>query len=178
MAIAGALGSLVHALRSLYWYVGHGELVLRWVPKYFLLPFEGAILGLVFYLVVRGGFLSLQATGKDINPFAFAALAGLVGLFSEQALEKLKKVSETLWTEAPTVAYHFSSTGESSGSSTSSASAEKQPESDAEEEAQTELLTGEQEPKLGADSVPPTEPPSSPSGPETEGKGPGSGPEK
>jgi hypothetical protein len=94
--LTGALGAMVHALRSFYWYVGNRIMVWSWLPKYILLPFVGSTLGLVFYLVIRGGFFSPQATASEASPFAFAALSGLVGLFSEQALLKLKEVAETL----------------------------------------------------------------------------------
>jgi len=96
VVLAGALGSMVHALRSLYDYVGHRELVRSWLLKYILLPFSGATLGLIFYAVIRSGFLSPQATVDQTNPFGFVALSGLVGMFSEQAVLKLKEVAETL----------------------------------------------------------------------------------
>jgi hypothetical protein len=99
VAMAGALGSLVHALRSVYWYIGHRELVWSWMIKYILLPFVGSTLGLVFYFVIRGGFFSPQATVQQTSPFSFVALASLVGLFSEQAVLKLKDVAETLLTQ-------------------------------------------------------------------------------
>lgn len=96
VAMAGAVGGLVHALRSLYWYVGNRELVFSWLAMYILLPFVGSTLGLVFYFVIRGGFFSPQATIEQTSPFGFAALAGLVGMFTEQAVLKLKEVAETL----------------------------------------------------------------------------------
>jgi hypothetical protein len=96
VALAGALGGLVHTLRSFYWYVGNRELVLSWLMKYILLPFVGATLGLVFYFVIRGGFFSPEAAVEQTSPFGFAALAGLVGMFSEQAVLKLKELAETL----------------------------------------------------------------------------------
>ena len=67
---------------------------------YILLPFVGASLGLVFYLVIRAGFFPPQASVDQTSPFGFAALAGLVGLFSQQAVLKLKDVAETLLTKA------------------------------------------------------------------------------
>jgi hypothetical protein len=94
--LAGALGGLVHALRSFYWYVGNRMLMWSWAAQYVLLPFVASALGLVFYLVFRGGFFSTQATASEANPFAFAALSGLVGLFSHQAILKLKDVAQTL----------------------------------------------------------------------------------
>jgi hypothetical protein len=94
--LSGALGGMVHALRSLSWYIGNRDLVRSWLAMYVLLPFVGAVLGLVFYLVVRGGFFSPQAGAEETSPYGFAALAALVGLFSEQAVLKLKQVAETL----------------------------------------------------------------------------------
>lgn len=94
--LSGALGSIVHAMRSLYWYVGNRELRRSWLLKYIMLPFVGSSLALVFFFVVRGGFFSAQATIQSTSPIGFAALAGLVGLFSDQAVLKLKEVAETL----------------------------------------------------------------------------------
>jgi hypothetical protein len=94
---AGALGSLVHALRSAYWYVGNRNLVRSWIPKYLLQPFCGAALAVLFYFIVRGGFFSAQAGSAQTSPLGFCALACLVGLFSEQALLKLKQVAETVF---------------------------------------------------------------------------------
>jgi hypothetical protein len=97
---AGALGSLIHALRSAYWYVGNRNLVRSWLPKYLLLPFCGAILAVLFYFIVRGGFFSPGAGSAHTSPFGFCAFAGLVGLFSEQAVLKLKQVAETVFMTA------------------------------------------------------------------------------
>ena len=94
---AGALGSLIHALRSAYWYVGNRNLVRSWIPKYLLLPFCGAILAVLFYFVVRGGFFSPGTGSTHTSPFGFCAFACLVGLFSEQAVLKLKQVAETVF---------------------------------------------------------------------------------
>ena len=94
--LAGALGSLVQALRSIYWYVGNRELVKSWLGKYLLQPFAGSALALIFYVVVRGGFFSPQAKFDQTSPFGFTALSAMVGLFSEQAVLKLKQVAETV----------------------------------------------------------------------------------
>jgi IPT/TIG domain len=97
--LGGALGSLLHTLRSLYWYTGNREMVWSWVAFYLLLPFSGAILAVIFYFVVRGGFFSPQASVEFTSPFGFAALSALVGLFSSQATLKLKDVAETIFTK-------------------------------------------------------------------------------
>jgi hypothetical protein len=94
--LAGALGSLVHTIRSVYWYIGNRNLKWSWLAKYILQPFAGSALAVIFYVVIRGGFFSPQTTFENTSPFGFAALAALVGLFSEQAVLKLKRVAETV----------------------------------------------------------------------------------
>jgi hypothetical protein len=94
--LAGALGSLVHDIRSVYWYIGNRALVKSWLAMYLLLPFTGATLSLVFYLVIRGGFFSPQSSFEQTSPFGFAAFAALIGMFSPQAVLKLREVAETL----------------------------------------------------------------------------------
>jgi hypothetical protein len=97
--LAGALGSLVHSIRSVYWYVGNRRLKWSWVAKYALQPFAGSALAMIFYVVVRGGFFSPQTTFQMTSPFGFAALAAIVGLFSEQAVLKLQEVAEIILTK-------------------------------------------------------------------------------
>jgi hypothetical protein len=97
--LAGALGSILHDLRSVYWYVGNRSLVRSWMAMYIVLPFAGATLALIFYLVVRGGFFSPQSSFKETSPFGFAAFAALIGMFSPQAVLKLREVAETLLTK-------------------------------------------------------------------------------
>jgi len=98
---AGALGSLVHGLRSIYWYVGNRELIWSWVPKYLIQPFGASVLAVVFYLVIRGGFFSADAGSQHTSPFGFMALSAMVGMFSEQAVLKLKEIAETLLSKPP-----------------------------------------------------------------------------
>lgn len=95
--LAGALGSFIHAATSFTSYVGNRKLAASWTWWYLLRPFIGMSLALVFYFVVRGGFISPQAGGEDLNPFGIAALAGLVGMFSKQAIDKLNEVFTTMF---------------------------------------------------------------------------------
>jgi hypothetical protein len=97
VAMAGALGSLVHATRSFFWYVGNRALVRSWILMYILLPLIGSFMGLIFYFVTRGGLFSNQAPIQAANPFGFAGLAGLVGMFSNQAALKLQEIAETMF---------------------------------------------------------------------------------
>ncbi len=63
---------------------------------YALLPFIGATIALVFYLVIRGGFFSPQVSVEATSPFGFAALSALIGMFTEEAVVKLKQIAETV----------------------------------------------------------------------------------
>jgi hypothetical protein len=90
VALAGALGASLHSLRSASRYIGERYLFRSWLPFYVLLPFVGAILSTIVYLVLRAGLITGGSASQD--PFGFAAVAALVGLFSSQAAEKLKEV--------------------------------------------------------------------------------------
>lgn len=98
--LAGALGSLIHGLRSFVFYVGNRRAVWSWSAFYIALPFIGAGIAFIFYLVIRGGFFSTNATVGDTSPVGFAAIAALIGMFTEQAVQKLKSVSETILSPA------------------------------------------------------------------------------
>lgn len=56
--------------------------------RYPLLPIIGALMALLAYVLIRGGLVTTQASSEDVNPYGMAAVAGLVGLFSQQASEK------------------------------------------------------------------------------------------
>jgi hypothetical protein len=100
VTLAGALGALAHGLRSLSWYIGNRRLYASWTAMYFMLPFLGAAISVIFYLIVRGGFFSPTAEVVDTSPFGFAALGALIGMFTEEAVRKLKNVAGTVLTTA------------------------------------------------------------------------------
>jgi IPT/TIG domain len=54
-------------------------------------------------VVARGGLIvvTTQSSSDTVNPFGFAAIGGLVGLFSSQAAEWLKRIFEQVFTAAP-----------------------------------------------------------------------------
>jgi hypothetical protein len=66
-------------------------------PWYVGRPIMGLLLGALFYFVLKGGLLA-TVSGADengdmaLNEYALAGLGGLVGLFSKNALEKLREV--------------------------------------------------------------------------------------
>ena len=99
VVLAGALGGQVRSLRSLAWYVGNKQLKRSWLSQYILTPFIGAILAIVSYFIVRGGFCPANSTVQQTNIFGFAGLASLVGIASEPIALKLKQVANTLFTK-------------------------------------------------------------------------------
>lgn len=96
---AGMIGAIIRCVYSFFRHLGIGNFSLSWLWFYLMLPFGGAVLSLVLYFVIRGGFYS-SSLGKDLslNLFSFAAFGALTGLFSENAMEKLKQVAESLLT--------------------------------------------------------------------------------
>jgi len=96
-ALTGTLGSLIHSMTSFATYVGNKQFVTSWIWWFVLRPFIGMSLALIFYFVVRGGFFAMTAETKALSPFGIAGLSGLVGMFSKQAIDKLREVFETLF---------------------------------------------------------------------------------
>lgn len=55
-----------------------------------------ASLALVFYFVIRAGFFPTNITTQNMNVYGFAGTAGLVGLFSTMAVNKLRRMAKEL----------------------------------------------------------------------------------
>lgn len=96
---AGALGSYLHAIMSIATYIGNRDLKASWFWWYVSRPFLGMAMALVFYAVVRGGFLAgTPADANVVNPFGVLAIGALVGMFSDKAAMKLKDVFDVVFT--------------------------------------------------------------------------------
>ena len=92
VVFAGALGGALHSLRSLYWYTGLRSLLKSWTLMYVVLPFTGATMAVVFYVIMRAGLLPVQNT-KNVS-MGVIGIAILVGIFSQQAAVKLKDIAD------------------------------------------------------------------------------------
>lgn len=105
VVLVGALGSYVHAATSFVTYTGTRSFVDSWTWWYILRPCIGMALALVFYLVIRGGFLALSNTSDTeidlLSLYGMTGIAGLVGLCSKQASDKLREVFDSLFTTGP-----------------------------------------------------------------------------
>ena len=95
---AGSFGARIMALRSLADYRGQRKLTNNWTIHYIVRLPSGAGVALVFYLVIRGGFMA--GTDIDISastPFGIVAVAALAGMFSEKAFNKLAEVFNAMF---------------------------------------------------------------------------------
>lgn len=95
--LVGALGSYVHTATSFTSYVGNQRLHKSWLWWYIMRPFIGSALALILYFVVRAGFLHGGSGPENMNLFGFAGLAGLTGMFSKQATDKLRELFDNLF---------------------------------------------------------------------------------
>jgi hypothetical protein len=101
VVLVAALGSVVHATTSFVDFAGNRQLTSSWVWWYLLRGLVGTTLALPFYFAVRGGFFGASTPAADVNPYGIAALAGLAGLFSKQATDKLEELFDTLFRTRP-----------------------------------------------------------------------------
>jgi hypothetical protein len=96
--LAGALGCMIHALRSITVFLGNRSAVTSWFWWYITRPLLGMALALIFYAVLRGGFLAgSPADAKVVSPFGVLAIGALVGMFTEKASDKLAEIFGTLF---------------------------------------------------------------------------------
>jgi hypothetical protein len=97
--LLGAFGGFLHYTKSFAGFVGNRQFKRSWILYYLLMPFEGAGLAAIAYLLLRVGVLSPGATTGELNLIGLYAFAALTGLFSKQALEKLYEVFSTVFTK-------------------------------------------------------------------------------
>lgn len=95
--LSGALGSFIHASTSFASYAGNRALVNSWNWWYILRPFMGMALAFIFYVVMRAGIFSTDTKIENINSFGQIAIAGLVGMFSKNAIDKLREVFDNFF---------------------------------------------------------------------------------
>jgi len=95
-ALCGALGSFIHIATSFADYVGNETFRASWLWWYLLRSLIGAALAILVLFALLAGLINGTDTAK-VDVWGIAALAGLSGLFSKQAADKLKEVFETLF---------------------------------------------------------------------------------
>lgn len=97
---SGAFGGLIHSIRSMYFHVIEGDFGQADVIKLILRPFSGAILALIFYLVLRAGLGDgTEKADGGASVMFYTAIGAIVGMFTDQTVTKLKKVAEAILTK-------------------------------------------------------------------------------
>ncbi len=102
MALMAGLGA---SIATILGYLRHAseekDFELAFAPWYVARPFIGVLLGLLFFFVVKGGILvvlpQLDAPNGKLNTYGLAAIGGTVGMFSKNAVEKLRKIFNVLF---------------------------------------------------------------------------------
>ncbi|MEZ7198529.1 hypothetical protein [Pseudodesulfovibrio karagichevae] len=97
---SGAFGGLIHAIRSTYFHVIDGDFGQADAIKMFLRPFSGSILALLFYMVLRAGLGdATNSADAGAGIIFYVAVGGIVGMFTDQTVSKLKKIAEAILTK-------------------------------------------------------------------------------
>jgi hypothetical protein len=96
--LAGVAGSAVSAVQMTALRMSKAKLDAHALPLVLMRPVMGALMGLLVYAGVVGGFLISTAGGstESFSPQGLVFLAGLGGLFATTAVERLKIVFKTL----------------------------------------------------------------------------------
>ena len=100
--VSGALGSSVFAARAYATFRGLKRYDPDWNWWYVMRLPIGMGLALFLYLVIRGGLFTASVGNSDqvmqtANPFGFAALAALAGMFAKEASDKLEEVFQSVF---------------------------------------------------------------------------------
>lgn len=103
--VSGALGSAVSAARTYANFHGLGRYEPNWTWWYLMKVPIGMGLALFLYMVVRGGLFSASlgdsgAVMDTANPFGFAALGALAGMFAKEASDKLEEIFKAVFRTA------------------------------------------------------------------------------
>ena len=98
IALAGALGGLIHGASSFAIFAGNRQFKSSWTWWYVLRPVLGAAVAQVVYLVVRSGMGTGGPTLSGADCLKTPGLAGLIGMFAEPAMLKLKDIFNTIFT--------------------------------------------------------------------------------
>lgn len=93
----GIIGGTTHGLASLVTYVGNNKYDNHWTIWYIGRPAIGGIMAIIFYVLIRGGLLSVNAQPTDLNYFGIAAVSVVAGLMATEATGKLRDIFMTLF---------------------------------------------------------------------------------
>ena len=101
----GAMGAAAHSLASIGVFLGYNKFASRWAVFYLTRPFIGAVLAMAFYFALAAKIMTGSASADGANTPTFdmsninvcCAIAMIVGLFSGEAMDKLKDLAAGLF---------------------------------------------------------------------------------
>jgi len=96
VVLVGALGASIGVSRRFLYFARRDQLTKRDEWSFLIRPVQGAVLALIVYFTLRGGYLG-QDQNAAVNPYGIAALSALVGLFTRHAVSKLTDVFDTVF---------------------------------------------------------------------------------
>lgn len=97
IVLSGVVGSCVHVLTSLATYVGNRRFFQSWTLWYLVRPLIGAGLAFLIVSVIWGGIAAPSQGFNGSNPYQLVAVAGLAGMFSRTASDKLQEIFDQLF---------------------------------------------------------------------------------
>jgi hypothetical protein len=98
VAWMGAIGGLAHGMGSFATYVGNNDLKATWLWWYALRPVISAAVAVLVYLVFRAGLGAPDLGLETTECLKIGGFAGLIGLFAEPAMIKLRDVFDAVFT--------------------------------------------------------------------------------
>lgn len=96
---AGMIGGAVYSLRAHTVHIAIGKYQASWWQWNVTRPFLSGALAILFFFLVRAGFVEGGQAGS-LRPEGFIAIGGLVGLFTDQAWAKIRQVANAMFAEA------------------------------------------------------------------------------
>ncbi len=95
--LAGGLGSYIHVATSFSYHIAKRDFEPHWYWWYWMRIPIGAILALITIMITDGGLFVAPAANNDATPITTIGIAALIGLFSRQAVEKLRDIFDVVF---------------------------------------------------------------------------------
>jgi hypothetical protein len=96
VCLTGWLGGILHGLSSIIDYRGARRLFASWTLWYFVRPFQGALVAVIFLAVIQGGLLPGSGV-PTVNTVGVIAIGFIVGLSADAATTRLSQVFKALF---------------------------------------------------------------------------------
>jgi len=97
---AGIIGGSVYSLRAHTKHVAQGDYDPKWWQWNIARPFLSGALAVLFFFLVRAGFVQ-DGNTEALKPEGFIAIAALVGLFTDEAWAKIQSIAQAMFKDKP-----------------------------------------------------------------------------